>query len=114
MLFLLIFSFVPLIVATIAIVSTLSRSVKEASGYTSVVMILVMVLSIVTAFVGGIGGWVVAVPVLNAVYAMQGVLMGNMVIWQCVVAFALNIVYAAILVFLIGKMLSSERIMFGK
>ena len=114
MVFLLIISFVPLIVATIAIVSTLSRSVKEASGYTSVVMILVMVLSIVTAFVGGIGGWVVAVPVLNAVYAMQGVLMGNMVIWQCVVAFALNIVYAAILVFLIGKMLSSERIMFGK
>ena len=114
MVFLLIISFVPLIVATIAIVSTLSRSVKEASGYTSVVMILVMVLSIVTAFVGGIGGWVVAVPVLNAVYAMQGILMGNMVIWQCVVAFALNIVYAAILVFLIGKMLSSERIMFGK
>ncbi len=114
MVFLLIVSFVPLIVAAIAAVSTLSRSVKEASGYTSVVMILMMVLSIVTAFVDGIGGWVVAVPVLNAVYAMQGVLLGHMVVWQCVVAFALNLVYAAVLVFLIGRMLSSERIMFGK
>ena len=114
MLFLLIFSFVPLIVAAIAAVSTLSRSVKEASGYTSVIMILMMVLSIVTAFVGGIGGWVIAVPVLNAVSAMQGVLMGNMVVWQCIVSFALNIVYAGVLVFLSARMLSSERIMFGK
>ena len=114
MLFLLIFSFVPLIVAAIAIVSTLSRSVKEASGYTSVVMILMMVLSLVTTFVGGVGDWVVAVPVLNAVSAMQGVLMGNMALWQCLVSFALNIAYAALLVFLIGRMLSSERIMFGK
>ena len=114
MIFLLIFSFVPLIVAAIAAVSTLSRSVKEASGYTGVIMILMMVLSIVTAFVSGVGGWVTAVPVLNAVSAMQGILTGGMVLWQCLVSFALNLAYAAGLVFLIAKMLSSERIMFGK
>ena len=114
MIFLLIFSFVPLIVAAIAAVSTLSRSVKEASAYTSVIMIFVMVLSIVTAFVDGIGGWVSFVPILNAVSAMQGVLAGHMVVWQCLVSVAANLAYAALLVCLIGWMLSNERIMFGK
>lgn len=114
MIFLLIFSFVPLIVAAIAAVSTLSRSVKEASAYTGVIMIFVMVLSIVTAFVDGIGGWVSFVPILNAVSAMQGVLAGHMVVWQCLVSVAANLAYAALLVCLIGWMLSNERIMFGK
>ncbi len=114
LLFLLIISVVPLIVSAIAPFSTLSRTVKEASGYTSMLMILMMVLSIVTAFVQGIGGWVVAVPVLNAVAAMQGVLTGAMEIWKCLVSFGLNLVYTALLVFVIARLLSSERVMFGK
>lgn len=113
-LFLLIVSVVPLIVSAIALVSTLSRTVKEASGYTGMLMILMMVLSIVTAFVQGIGGWVVAVPVLNAVAAMQGVLTGAMEVWKCLVSFGLNLVYTALLVFVIARLLSSERVMFGK
>ena len=111
--FLLIVSVVPLIVAAIAAVSTLSRSVKEASSYTSVLMILVMVLSIVASFVSGIGDWVVVIPVLNAVVAMQGALMGAASVWMCLTAVALNLVYTALLVVLIARFLSSERIMFG-
>ena len=114
MMFLLIVSFVPLIVGVIAAVSTFARSVREASAYTGVLMLLMMVLSILTAFLGSIGGWVTAVPVLNAVSAMQGIFMGKTVLWQCLVSFAANLVYAALLVLLIAKMLSSERIMFGK
>ena len=111
--FLLIVSVVPLIVAAIAAVSTLSRSVKEASSYTGVLMIVVMVLSIVASFVSGIGDWVVAIPVLNAVVAMQGALMGAASVWMCLTAVALNLVYTALLVVLIARFLSSERIMFG-
>lgn len=114
LLFLLIFSVVPLIVGAIAAVSTYARSVKEASGYTSVIMILAMVLSVVTAFTDGIGAWVVAVPILNAVTAMQGILTATLSVWQCITAFALNLVYTALLILLIARMLSSERIMFGK
>lgn len=114
MLLLLIVSVVPLIVSAIAVVSTLSHTVKEASGYTSVLMLLMMVLSIVAAFVSGIGDWVVAVPVLNAVVCMQGVLTGAMSIWKCLVSFGLNFVYTALLVFVIARLLSSERVMFGK
>ncbi len=114
LLFLLILSFVPLIVAAIAAVSALSRSVKEASGYTSVLMILMMVLSLVTAFLPDIGGWVVAVPILNAVAAMQGILTGAPVVWMCLVSVAVNLAYTAVLIAVIARLLSSERVMFGK
>lgn len=114
MLLLNIISIVPLIVAAIATVSTLSRTVKEASGYTSVIMIVMMVLSIVTSFVSGIGDWAIALPILNAVVAMQGVLSGATVVWQCLAAFAINLFYTALLILLIARLLSSERVMFGK
>lgn len=112
-LFLLILSVVPLIVSLVSVVSTYAKSVKEASAYTSVIMILTMVLSIVSAFVSGIGDWIVAIPVLNAVVCMQSVLTGSMMIWQTFVSVGINLVYTALLVFAISKMFSSERIMFG-
>lgn len=113
LLFLLIISVVPLIVSIVSVLSTYAKSVKEASAYTGVVMILVMVLSLVTAFVSGIGEWVVAIPVINAVVCMQGILTMSLSVWQSLVSVALNLVYTALLVFAISKMLSSERIMFG-
>lgn len=112
--FLLTVGVVPLLVSLISIVSTYARSVKEASGYTGVMMMLIMVLSIVSVFVGGIGNWVVAVPIINAVVAMQGVLAGTAPVWVPLTSFAVNLAYTALLVFGITKMLSSERIMFGK
>ncbi len=114
LLFLLILSIVPVIVSAIAAVSTSARSVKEASGYTSVLMIVVMLLSIVTGFVGEMGPWVYFVPILNAVAGMQAVLYMSISLWQALAAVAVNLVFSVLLVFLIARMLSSERIMFGK
>lgn len=114
LLLLLIFSIVPLIVALISVVSTYSKSVKEASAYTSVVMVFVMVISLVSSFLEGIGAWVVVVPVLNAVVCMQGVIAMDFSVWQSLVSVGLNVLYTGALIFLIAKMLSSERIMFGK
>ena len=62
----------------------------------------------------GIGGWVTAVPVLNAVVAMQGILTGAPVVWQCLVSVLANLAYTAILILVIARLLSSERVMFGK
>lgn len=114
MLFFLIMSVVPLIVSVITAVSAYARSVKEASGYTSVLMISIMVLSLVTGFVSGIGNWVVAVPVLNAVVVMQNILSGALPVWQTLVSVGVNLLCTAVLVFAVSKMLSSEKIMFGK
>jgi sodium transport system permease protein len=113
LLFLLIVSIVPLIVSLMTVVSAYAKSVKEASAYTSVLMILVMLLSIVSAFVSGIGEWIVAIPVLNSVICMQQILTMSLSVWQSLVAVGLNLAYTALLVLLISKMLSSEKIMFG-
>lgn len=105
---------VPLIVAIIATVSTLSRSMKEASAYTGVLMILVMVISMVTTFLPKLGDWVVAVPILNAVSSMHAILTGALPVWQSLVSIGVNIGYTALLVFCMTKLLSSERVVFGR
>lgn len=114
LIFLLILSFVPLIVSAIAAVSTLARTVKEASGYTGAIMLVVMVLSFVSVAAADLGNWVVAVPVLNAVIAMGKILGGELFLWQALVSVGFNAGYTVLLVLLIARMLSSERIMFGK
>lgn len=111
---LLILSIVPGIVALISTVSALSRSVKEASAYTSVLMILVMVVSIVTGVLPMMGDWACAIPVLGAVIAMQKVLAGGLFLWQSFLAVGVNLLFTALLVVIMTKLLSSERIMFGK
>lgn len=113
-LFLLILSVVPLIVSAICVVSTYAKSVKEASAYTGVIMIFVMVLSLTSVFLGGIGDWIVAVPLLNAVSCMSTILTATYSVWKCLVAVGVNLAVTALIVFAMAKMLSSERIMFGK
>lgn len=114
MVFMLIIGIVPLIVSMISTVSTVSRSVKEATAYTSMLMILSMVFSIAAGFVSGIENWVVAIPLMNAVVAMTQIFTHTAPVWLPFTAFAVNLVYTALLVFAVSKMLSSERIMFGK
>ena len=87
---------------------------KEASGYTGVIMIAVMVLSIVSLAAASLGDWVIAVPVLNAVLFMGKILGGELPVWQSLLSVGANLIYTALLVWLIAKMLSSERIMFGR
>lgn len=113
-LFLLILSVVPLIVSAICVVSTYAKSVKEASAYTGVIMIFVMVLSLTSLFLGGIGDWIVAVPLLNAVSCMSTILTATYSVWKCLVTVGVNLAFTALVVFAMAKMLSSERIMFGK
>lgn len=114
LLFLLIISLVPMIVSMIAAVSTYAKSVKEATSYTSVLMIFTFVLSLVAAFAPNLGGWIAFVPVLNVVVAMQNILAMSFSLWQALASIGMNLVYTALLLFAVGKMLGSEKIMFGK
>lgn len=114
LLFLLIVSIVPLIVSLLAAVSTLSKSVKEASAYTSVIMILIMIVSVAAAFITGLGEWVVAVPIFNCVTVMGTIVGGGNAVWQSLVSIGVNLAVTALLAFAVSKMLSSEKIMFGK
>ncbi len=114
LMFLLILSVPPLIVALISVFSTLSRSMKEASAYTSALMIVSMVVSLIASFVPAMGNWALCVPVLNAVVTLQTILDGGVPVWQTFVSMGANVLYTALLVYLMTRLLSSERIMFGK
>ncbi len=110
----LIVSIVPLIVSAMTAISTYAKSVKEASSYTGVIMIVVMVLSLVSTFLSGIGDWVAAVPVLGTVVAVQRILEGGVVLLVGLIAIAVNLAFTALFIFVTARMLGSERIMFGK
>ena len=110
----LIVSIVPLIVSAMTAISTYAKSVKEASSYTGVIMIVVMVLSLVSAFLSGIGDWVAVIPVLGTVVAIQTVLEGGAALLVGLVSIGVNLVFTALFILLVAKMLGSERIMFGK
>ncbi len=110
----LIVSIVPLIVSAMTAISTYAKSVKEASSYTGVIMIVVMVLSLVSAFLSGIGDWVAVIPVLGTVVAIQTVLEGGAALLVGLVSIGINLVFTALFILLVARMLGSERIMFGK
>lgn len=110
----LIVSIVPLIVSAMTAISTYAKSVKEASSYTGVIMIVVMVLSLVSAFLSGIGDWVAVIPVLGTVVAIQTVLEGGAALLVGLVSIGVNLVFTALFILLVARMLGSERIMFGK
>ena len=110
----LIVSIVPLIVSAMTAISTYAKSVKEASSYTGVIMIVVMVLSLLSAFLSGIGDWVAAIPVLGTVVAIQTVLEGGAALLVGLVSIGVNLVFTALFILLVARMLGSERIMFGK
>ena len=110
----LIVSIVPLIVSVMTAISTYAKSVKEASSFSGVIMIVVMVLSLVSTFVASLGDWVCAIPVLGTVVAIQRVLDGTAALLVGLISIAVNLLVTALLIFVTAKMLSSERIMFGK
>ncbi len=114
MMFLLILGMVPLIVALVSVLSAYARSVKEASAYSAVVMIVIMAVSLLVSFVPMMGAWSAAIPVLNAVVSLQEILSGHMVLWKAFLSVGMNLAYTGALIFLLARMFSSERIMFGK
>ena len=101
----LIVSIVPLIVSAMTAISTYAKSVKEASSYTGVIMIVVMVLSLVSAFLSGIGDWVAVIPVLGTVVAIQRVLEGGAALLVGLIAIGINLVFTALFILLTAKML---------
>ena len=107
-------SVVPFIVALLTLVSAYSKSVKEASAYSGVVMIFVMVLSLAAGIVDMNGLWVAFVPVLGTVSCISRIMDLSVTLGMTLLTVGVNLVYTVVLIFLIAKMLSSEWIMFGK
>ena len=116
LLFLVVISLTLLFIAILAIISAFAKSVKEASSLSLPIMIVVMLIGLSTFMSSGAVSNPIyyLVPVYNAVQALTGLLSGNVSTLCLGVAVLSNIVYVAIIVFILTRMLNSERIMFKK
>lgn len=115
-LLLIILSILLLFVGIYSIASSMAKSVKEASAYSTPIMIIVLIVGILS-MVSSLPTdniFVYFIPVYNSVVAMSTILSLDINIIGVVIAVVSNLVYAVILAFILGKMFNSERIMFNK
>lgn len=113
-LFAVVISTVLIFVALLAIVSAYAKSTKEANGLIAPIMILAIVCSIVSMFVGTPSVGLYFVPVLNSALCISALMAGAFAVLPFVITMCVNLVCAALLSVLLGVMFNSEKIMFNR
>lgn len=116
MLLVLILSTVLLIITAISIISAFAKTVKEAQGYVTPMMILVMAVGI-TAMFGAAAPenpLLYLIPFYNTVQCMAAVFSFEAVTANLLICLIANAVYTALGVFALAKMFNSEKIIFSK
>ena len=109
-LLLIVFSFVPVIVGVLSVISTLSKSVKEATSASSALMLVSMVIGLSSMF-GLDAFWTAFVPILNVAVAISSVLGGTASIGFLLTTVGMNVVYVGLLTLILAKLFDSEKIM---
>lgn len=110
-----ILSTVLILVAVISIVSAYAKSVKEATGLVVPIMILVMLCGVFSMFAGAVASiGLYFIPVFNSALVISTVLSGAVSGAGIAITVCVNVAFAALLVFVLTKMFNSERIMFNK
>lgn len=116
MVFLIIISTVMVIVSLISIVSAFAKSVKEAGGWATPIMIISMLIGI-TSMVESLcmtEPVFFLIPLYNSVQSLNAVFSLRMDVTNIVVTVVSNFCYAGVGVFALTKMFNSEKIMFSR
>ena len=108
-------STVLLLVGLISCVSALAKSVKEANSYVGPMNIIVLVVGLLSSFVGsGASPFLYLIPVYNSAMLITDVMALTVSPLNFIITLVSNLVYASALVFLLTRMFKSEKIMFNK
>ncbi len=116
MMILIIISTVLLLVSFLAIISTASRSVKEANSYTSPTLILsslVGVLSMLGVSANG-KAYMFLIPIFNSSQSLTTLFALKYNLMDIVITIVANMTYALVIAFFLTKMFDLERIMLNK
>ncbi len=103
-------------VALIAIISALAKSIKAASTAVSPLMIIVMVISLMPMF-GGDGEKSLAmffIPLYNSVLCIHGIFSFTYQPLQIVITIIMNLLYAGALSWILTRLFNNENVMFSK
>ena len=112
---LIIVSTVMVIISVMAILSSLAKSVKEASTLISPLMVLVMIVGVTSMFGSSeISLLMYFVPIYNSVKTMGAIFSFNVNTLHILITVLSNIIYSVILVYALTKVFNNEKIMFSK
>ncbi|MCL2253820.1 MAG: ABC transporter permease subunit, partial [Lachnospiraceae bacterium] len=116
MILLVIISTVLVFISLLSVMSAYAKSVKEANSYATPFMIVSMVLGLSSLFTGGAveSFYYYLIPVFNTAQGLTGLFTGAVSVINITVTVMANIAFSLILVGLLAKMFSSERIIFDK
>ena len=108
-------SAVLIIVSLIAIISSFSKSVKEATTLAVPLMLVVMLVSVTSMFftVDSSSHALFLIPIYNCVQMMSEIFAFDFSGVNLAVTLVSNLAYVAVLVFVLAKMFKSEKIMFN-
>ena len=114
MLLIIIFSTTFVIVGVISLLSTLAKSVKEATTMATPLMIIVLLVSLST-MMGTVsnGEWYLfLIPIYNSVQCMGGIFSLDYQLLPVILTVVSNLICSGILVIILTRMFNSERIMY--
>lgn len=115
MLLVVIISTILVIVSLISIISAFASSVKEATGYISPLMIVVMIIGVSAMFgTGEIPVSCYFIPLYNSVQCISGIFSFAYSALHIALTALSNFAAAGIMAFILTKMFQSEKIMFKK
>ena len=111
-----ILSTVLVLITLTSIVSAFAKSVKEANGYVTPIMIIAMLVGVTGMFGNGAAQnhMLYAIPLYNSVQCMIGIFSFDINLINIIVTVAANIVLTALGVLVLTKMFNSEKVMFNK
>lgn len=102
------------IVALMSLLSTLAKSVKEATSYAGPLVIIFLAAAMSNMLFGDkIGSWAYFVPILNSVKVMGDIFSFTAKTWQVLTAALTDLAAAGALSFALAKMFDSEKIISG-
>lgn len=116
LLFAVIVSTVLVIVSVISIISAFAKTVKEANTAVLPLMIVVMVLGVTTMFGEGAPAatsWYL-IPLYNSVQCMNAIFSFSYISINIVTTLCVNVSVSLVLLIILAKMFNSEKIMFSK
>lgn len=112
-----ILSTVLLFVSVISVISSLAKTVKEASGMVTPLMFVILAFSFGGMFFGGMseaGPLMYLIPVFNSSQSISGIFSMSYDPLCMVLTIVSNLVCTAVCVFALTKVFDSEKIMFNK
>ncbi|MEG1632855.1 MAG: ABC transporter permease [Oscillospiraceae bacterium] len=111
-----ILSTVLLLVAIISIISAYAKTIKEAQSAVSPLMIIVMLVGVTAMFGGGAKTefYYYLIPIYNSVQAMAGIFSFTAAAQNILITVAVNLLLSVACGFVLTRMFNSEKVMFKK